>query len=187
MKPMSVAAWLAGLLMVAALGLAVAAPAVAQAVEKDEQAMTKEAQKIDASTNRADATRVSRRIAEEFATVKVKSSATDPGRPLTVEDVQNLRSKRLGYGEITILLALYSHQSGTTFKSIDEILAMKQSGQGWGQIAKGMGYESLGAVMRDVKRVARADLAKPARVDRTEQREKPEKSEKPARPERPPR
>lgn len=186
MKLVSGAAWLVGLLMVAALGLAVAAPTAAQE-QKDDPALTKEAKRIDASASRADATRVSRRIAEEFATVKVKSSATDPGRPLTVQDVQNLRSKGLGYGEITILLALYSHQSGTTFQSIDEILAMKQSGQGWGQIAKGMGYESLGAVMRDVKRVARADLAKPARADRTEQWEKPEKSERPARPERPPR
>ncbi len=155
MKRKVVQSWLGGLLVTAALVLGVAAPAVAQD-KKDDLAMAKEAQQIDASARRADATRVDRRIAEEFSDVKVKSSATDPGRPLTIQDVRNLRSNGLGYGEIAILLSLYAHQSGTSFRSMDQILASRQSGQGWGQIAKGMGYDSLGAVRRDMKRTDHA-------------------------------
>lgn len=169
MKQKAVRSWLGGLLMLVALVLGAAAPTAAQE-KKDDPGLTKEAQQIDASATRADAARVSRRIAEEFANVQVKSSASDPGRPLTVGDVQNLRSKGLGYGEITILLSLYAHQSGTEFKSIDQILALRQSGQGWGQVAKTMGFKSLGAVRRDLKRTDHAVAAVGRPVKEGEQR-----------------
>jgi hypothetical protein len=152
-------------LLVAALILGVAAPAGAQKPAETETQLGKEAREIDASASRADSARVSRRIAEEFSAVQVKSSATDPNaRPLTLQDVHSLRSKGLGYGEITNLLALYSRQSGSTFYTIDQIREMKRSGQGWGQIAKVLGIERLGAVRRDVKRTDHAvrALAQPA-------------------------
>ena len=145
------------LFLIVALMLGAAVPAGAQKPAETDTQLGKEAREIDASASRADAARVSRRIAEEFSTVQVKSSATDPNaRPLTLQDVQTLRSKGLGYGEITILLALYARQSSVTFSTIDQIREMKQSGQGWGPIAKTLGVERLGAVRRDVKRTDHA-------------------------------
>ena len=58
---------------------------------------------------------------------------------------------------------------------VEGVLAMRASGQGWGQIA-----QSLGMKMGDVKR---ADVAQ--RSERVEHAARPERPEKPERPERP--
>jgi len=64
-----------------------------------------------------------------------------------VDTLADLRAKRLGYGEITNALVL-SEMAG---KPLDEIVAMRDAGKGWGQIADECGVK-LGKARREVKR-----------------------------------
>jgi len=64
-----------------------------------------------------------------------------------VDTLADLRAKRLGYGEITNALVL-SKMAG---KPLDEIVAMRDAGKGWGQIADECGVK-LGKARREVKR-----------------------------------
>ena len=186
-----------GFVLVLLLGVGIAAPTMAQDFKKDDSALTKEAKDIDASAKRVDNTRAAERLAAEFSSVRVRSSASDTGRPLTSADVQALRAKGLGYGEVAIVLSLYAHQSGSTFYTLDQVAGLKQRGQGWGRVAKLLGYQSLGAVVRDAKRSAKAvdALARseaktskpdaPKKIEKAEEMEKVEKPGKIERPERP--
>ena len=157
-------------------------------------------QRIDKSAADRDAGRVTARIVDEWKGTPAKFDAKGAPRVLTAQDVQNLRAKGLGFGEISILLALTAKQSGATTaaapaKSLDQILAMRQAHEGWGKIAKDLGYKNLGSVISSVKateksvtRVAlerREKVEKPSKMDRPEKMEKPEKPEKMERPERP--
>jgi len=180
--------------LAAVLAVGMSAPAVAQDLQKDARALTKDAKDIDRSAKRANSSHAADRLAAEFSSVSVKSSASDPGHPLTSADVQALRDKGLGYGEVAGVLSLYSHQSGSTFYTLDEIAGMKQRGQGWGRIAKLMGYKNLGSVRRDMKQsrkdvdaLARAEVQTdkadaPKKIDKAE---KIERIERPERPEKP--
>jgi len=64
-----------------------------------------------------------------------------------VDTLADLRVKRFGYGEISHALVL----SKMTEKPLDEIVAMRDSGKGWGQIADECGVK-LGEVKKEVKR-----------------------------------
>jgi len=64
-----------------------------------------------------------------------------------IDTLVDLRVKRFGYGEITHALVL----SKMTERPLDEIVAMRDSGKGWGQIADELGVK-LGKVKREVKR-----------------------------------
>ncbi len=70
-------------------------------------------------------------------------------------------------------------------------MALKQPGQVWGQVAKIMGYRSLGAMKHDLKRTSKAmdevsrPLAKAEKPQKAEQLEKPAKPEKPEKIEKP--
>jgi len=64
-----------------------------------------------------------------------------------ISTLADLRVKRFGYGEITNALVL----SKMTGKSLDEIVAMRESGKGWGQIANECEVK-LGEVRREVRR-----------------------------------
>jgi len=66
---------------------------------------------------------------------------------IDIETLADLRARRLGYGEITNALVL----SEMTEKSLDEIVAMRDSDKGWGQIADELGVK-LGKVRREVRR-----------------------------------
>jgi len=66
---------------------------------------------------------------------------------MDIDTLADLRVKRFGYGEITHALVL-SKMAG---KSLDEIVAMRDSGKGWGQIADECGVK-LGEVRREVRR-----------------------------------
>lgn len=71
-----------------------------------------------------------------------------PELNLSTEVIQGLRSRDIGWGEITIAASLAS-SSG---KTLDEVITMADSGFGWGEIAKELGVEptALGHAVSEV-------------------------------------
>ncbi len=182
------------LLMPFALTVAlVGGPAAAQNVKGDKE-LTERGQRIDKAASTADSGRVTERMVDEWKGTTFTFSPTDSHR-LTAADVQSLRQKGLGFGEISILLALAAKQTSANPQSVNDILAMRQAGEGWGKIARDLGYKNLGSVLKSVKatekgvdRVAKADDKHPEKVgkaEKVERMEKPERVERPERPERP--
>jgi len=105
--------------------------ALAKDTEKD---LKNAAQKIDkAAASPQGAEEVTTSLSEKF---NVPKSA-----------IQNLRTQKLGFGEISILLAL----SQATGKSTLQLLQKFKSGEGWGKIAKDEGVK-LGQVISAVER-----------------------------------
>ena len=167
----------------------VAGQAFAQEVDaKGEKELTAVGQKIDKTGAAADSGHVTTRIVDEWKGTKFRFDANGAPRELTAQDVQDLRAKRLGFGEISILLALTAKQTGSTPKSVNEILAMRQRGEGWGKLARDLGYRNLGSVIASVKATDKG-LAKVG-TERAQQPEKaagvdkPDKMNKPDKPER---
>ncbi len=113
-------------------------------------------------------------------------------KTFNVNDTQinSLRSQKLGYGEITIVLAMAQKlPGGITDANIKTIMSMRQGPpkEGWGEIAKKRGFK-LGSVMSPVEKVEKAshkDIEKAEKAQKGEKTERPEKMEKPERPERP--
>lgn len=176
------------------LAALIVAPAAAQDVDaKGDKELTRLHQRIDKTAAEGDAGRVTTRIVDEWKGTTFKFDAGGAPRALTAEDVQGLRAKGLGYGEISILLALTAKQPDpATAKSMNELLAMRQAGEGWGKLAKDLGYKNLGSVVKSVKateksitRVAMERADRMPKAEKPEKMEKPEKPEKPARPEKP--
>jgi hypothetical protein len=167
----------------AALALAtllIATPAAAQQVDvAGEKELTAHGQKIDKTSASADSKHVTDKIVEQWKGTQFKFDAADTtSRQLTAAEVQNLRQRKLGYGEISILLALAAKQDGTSPKSVNEILAMRQTDKmGWGNVAKALGYKSLGSVNKSVK-ATEAGVERVSQIDKTEKASKPEKVEK---------
>ena len=157
------------MLLLSLLLLAVTTGAHAADLKRDEMVLAREAKQVDVLAAGADGARVSARIASEFSRVTVKRSTADGGHRLTNADVRALRAKSLGYGEVAIVLALYANQPPSSFRSLDQILVLRHKSRGWGQVARTMGYDDLGNVIRDVKR-AGAATQRAARGDaRTQQ------------------
>ena len=190
----------AGVLLPCALTIVLAAgPAVAQEV-KGETELTERGQKMDKVASTADSRHVTDRMVDEWKGTTFKFSASD-SHQLTGADVQSLRQKGLGFGEISTLLALAAKQTSTSPKSVNDILAMRTAGAGWGKIAKDLGYKNLGSVLKSVKsaekgvdRVAKADdkhtektekIGKTEKVDKMDKPGRIERIERPERPERP--
>jgi hypothetical protein len=175
----------------------VAGPAAAQDVDaKGDKELTQLTQKIDKSAADRDGGRVTSKIVDEWKGTKFKFDANSAPRELTAQDVRDLRAKKLGYGEISILLALTAKQpNAATAKSLNEILAMRQSGEGgsgWGKLARDLGYKNLGSVVKSVKatekdvtKVAMDRSEKPDKSGKMDKPEKPERPEKPEKPEKP--
>ena len=140
------------------------------------------AQDVDAKGDKelgtdSDAGRVTSRIVDEWKGTTFKFDANSTPSALTAQDVQNLRAKRLGYGEISILLALTAKQpDSATAKSLNDILAMRQAGEGWGKLARDLGYKSLGSVIKSVKATEKSVTR--VAMERGERAEKKEKMEK---------
>ena len=186
-------------------GALIAGPAVGQDVDtKGEKELTTVGQKIDKTAAGADGGRVTTRIVDEWKGTKFQFDAGSPPRALTAQDVQDLRAKGLGFGEISTVLALAAKQSSTNPKTVDQILAMRQSGEGWGKIARDLGYKNLGSVISKVKatdkgithvasdrgphvdKVSGTDkFEKPEKVTKIDKPERIERVERPERPERP--
>ena len=186
----------------------VTGPAAAQDVDaKGDKELTQLTQKIDKSAADRDGGRVTAKIVDEWKGTKFKfdANADSVPRELTAQDVRDLRAKKLGYGEISILLALTAKQpNAATAKSLNEILAMRQSGKGgsgWGKLARELGYKNLGSVVKSVKATEKdvtkvamersekpdksGKMDKPERLEKPEKPEKPERLEKPEKPEKP--
>lgn len=180
------------LVSLASMGVLIASPALGQDVDvKGEKELTTVGQKIDKTGAGADSGRVTSRIVDQWKGTKFKFDNTSAPRELTAQDVQDLRGKRLGFGEISILLALTAKQSSTNPKTVDQILTMRESKEGWGKVARDLGYKNLGSVISSVKAtdkgVTRVTSDRGPQVDKvssTDKLDKPEKMSKPEKPER---
>jgi hypothetical protein len=150
-------------------------PVAAQDVDaKGGKELTELGQKIDKAANRAGPEQVVDKIVREF-----KGTFTE-------SDVQGLRQKGLGFGEITIVLALASKTGMTS----SQILALRKPGEGWGELARDLKLKNLGSVIKSVKAtekdVDRAALDRSDKpTDRLETATKPERMDRPERPMRP--
>ena len=185
------------LLLVLPMIALVAGSAAAQTVDtKGDKELTQLTQKIDKSAADRDGGRVTSKIVDEWKGTQFKFDPNSAPRELTAQDVQDLRAKKLGFGEISTLLALTANQpNSATAKSVNEILAMRQAGEGWGKLARDLGYKNLGSVVKSVKatdkdvtKVAMERSDKPdksGKMDKPDRLEKPDKPEKPDRPEKP--
>jgi len=157
----------------------------AQIDSASEKDLTALGQKVDKSSASADSGHVADAVVDEWKGTQFKFDASSAPREITAQDVSDLRAKKLGFGEISILLALTAKQSDpATAKSLGEILAMRQAGEGWGKLARDLGYSSLGSVNQSVRATdARVEKVggKPEQigaVEKTEKLDKPERPEK---------
>jgi hypothetical protein len=116
--------------------------------------------------------------------------------------VTGLRNRNLSPGQATIALALSQQlmkkdTNLTQQGALDKIIAERQAGKGWGEIAHNHDLK-LGRVISDVKKADKAadhvarskpdqvdHVAKVDKPDKPEKMDKPEKPEKPAKPEKP--
>jgi hypothetical protein len=117
-----------------------------------------EQRKVDGDTRATAATPEGRRRIAE--TIAKQMDVTD-------KLVMDLRGRKLGYGEITVALALsrqlMKRDKVTQQQALDRVLGPRKSGQGWGAIARDLGLK-LDDVMSDVKktdkRLAKLDPGK---------------------------
>jgi hypothetical protein len=115
---------------------------------------------------------------------------------LTPEEIQEIRARKQGWGEVTTQLAMaqqLSQSDPKTYPTIQSALtkieSLRADKMGYGKIAKDLGFK-LGPVVSDAKHV-RNELAqelraeRPQKADKLEKMERAERAERPARPERP--
>ena len=117
--------------------------------------------------------------------------------------VQGLRDQKLGYGEVSIVLALAQNlPGGITDANVQRVMALRQGPPaiGWGQLAKDLGLK-LGRVQSKVHKLStavrkqerndkskndkKAEVEKDKKNEKMEKPERPEKAEKMERPENP--
>lgn len=161
------------------LGLAACIPSLALAddmLSKDDQALEESASNVDREANRPEGTQmVESRLKSEF---KVDDSL-----------IQGLRDQKLGYGEISIVLALAEKRpGGITDANIQAIMTERLGPPkvGWGQIAKKQ-HTTLGKLNGKLKRMDAAgiqDNAAKAHEKRADKAESAERRETAQRPER---
>lgn len=116
--------------------------AVWAAESKEEQSLQKEAAAINTTAGNAQGEKiVTQRLEKDF-------NVTDA-------QVQGMRDKKLGYGEIAIVLSLSKKMpGGITDANIQQVMTMRQGPptMGWGEIAKKLGTK-LGPAISQVKNV----------------------------------
>lgn len=183
MKTIKPGAWALPFALAAAL---IASQAAAEEVDsKSVKELTAFGQKIDKVSASADSGRVTSKIVDQWKGTKFQFDPASAPRELTAQDVQNLRQRRLGNGEISILLALAAKQPDpATARPFFEIVARREAGTGLGNLAKQLGYRSLGEVMKSVKATDKS-VEQVALSGRSEKGEKPGKVDKPEKPDRP--
>jgi hypothetical protein len=182
-----------GGLLIAGVALVIPVAALAddaKDMQKHERQLQANARRLDDDAARAARTpdgqsRLDERLAKQF---NVDASV-----------VTGLRNRNLSPGQATIALALSQQlmkqdKTLSQHQALDKIVADRQAGQGWGEIAHGLGLK-LGHVISDVKKADKAAdhvaRGKPdkvdhvAKVDKPEKMDKPDKPEKPAKPEKP--
>ncbi|MBI3077107.1 MAG: hypothetical protein HYY85_09025 [Deltaproteobacteria bacterium] len=160
----------------------------AQRLTRADRALIAQNQTIDTAS--AEASRMAGRLADEWRGTPFRFDATTNPRPLTAQDVETLRAQGLGYGEIDILLTLTANQPNpATAKPLNDVLALRRAGKGWGELARELGYKNLGSALRE-RPEKRERLEKPERPKKPERagqidhRERVERSERPSKPER---
>jgi hypothetical protein len=174
--------------IVTALGLALLTGA-AGAAAQDQRTLGQvqaEANTLDAKASRVAATpEGQRRMVETLAAQFKVGQAT----------IEQLRSQKMGWGEVTIALALSQelmkqNPTLTPEQALAQVLASRESG-GWGKVAQQYGLK-LGPVLSQIKRadkevsgIERAGRDKVARTERAERRERPDRPERPEKIERP--
>jgi hypothetical protein len=119
---------------------------LSQAERKMSEELWVEQRKVDSDTRATAATPDGRkRIAEAIA------------KQMDVTDklVTDLRGRKLGYGEITVALAvsrqLMKRDKLTQQQALDRVLGPRRSGQGWGAIARDLNVK-LDDVLSDVRK-----------------------------------
>jgi len=173
--------------VVLAFGAASSAGA-AEGSPKDEQKLEQASSDLDKSATRPEGQQaVESRLKSEFK--------VDEAR------IQGLRDQKLGYGEISIALALAQKMpGGITDANVNAIMSQRQGPpvMGWGQIAKKQGV-TLGKVIGKVKSVDAAarrheraenkkqvqQQGKAEKAARYEKSERSERAERPVKAERP--
>lgn len=171
-------------MMCLSIGLALVAASRAAATDRptrDEQKLESTAADLDKDSARPDG---EKRVEESLEARFHVSDAR----------IAQLRSQKLGYGEITIVLALAQRlPGGINDANVSKILAERQGPpvMGWGRIAKKEGV-SLGKVMSEVRearerseRGERVDKERAEKSERTERTERMERQERTERPENP--
>lgn len=122
-----------------------------------------------------------------------------------IEDIEALRAKKMGYGEINLLYALAKNmEGGVTQENIDKILELRSGDQkmGWGQVAKKLdlnvgkalknsrttttveGGTSGGTTTETTSTSTGSKVERGNRPEKAEKAEKSEKTERPSKPER---
>jgi len=143
---------------------------------KHAERLQTEAKEIDAGAAKAMSPEGQQRITETIA----KQFKVDPSV------VTSLRNRRIGFGEATVALALSQElmKQDKTYnqqRALDQILAKRAGGEGWGRIAQDLGIK-LGRVRSEVeraeKKVARLERAEKAGKDKSEALDRSDKGEK---------
>ncbi len=116
--------------------------AVWAAESKEEKTLQKEATAINATAGNAQGEKVvTQRLEKEFKVTEMQ--------------IQRLRDKKLGYGEIAIALSLCQKMpGGATDANIQQVMTMRQGPptMGWGEIANKLGTK-LGPAVSQVRNV----------------------------------
>lgn len=111
---------------------------------KEEKALNKQAGEISATAKTSQGEKVVMgRLEREFK--------------VTDTQVQGLRDKKLGYGEIAVVLSLSSKMTGgSTDANIQQVMTLRQGPptMGWGEIAKKLGTK-LGPTVSQVRTMNR--------------------------------
>jgi len=122
--------------------LALSSAAVAE-ISKDERNLAREAKRLNDTAAKPDGEKaVVKRLAAEFKTPETQ--------------VQSLRDKKLGYGEVAIVLSLaQTLPGGATDANVQRVLTLRQGPpvMGWGQVAQQLGTK-LGKTVSRVRKAA---------------------------------
>jgi hypothetical protein len=156
--------------IVCTLSLGVVGAAVAD-VSKDERNLEREAKRLNDTAAKPDGEKaVVKRLTAEFKT--------------TDAQVQALHDRKLGYGEVAVVLSLaQTLPGGITDANVQQVLALRQGPpiMGWGQVARQLGAK-LGKTVSQVRKAANnanrdikndhARAGKPQKEGQQEQSEK---------------
>jgi hypothetical protein len=133
------------------------APAVRADTDRDVKKLDIEVLTLDKDAGKHEGTEiVTERLEKEFG--------------VTAGQIESLRDKKLGFGEIATAFSLARKMpGGITNDNIGTILAMRQGhpAEGWGEIAKKLGIK-LGPVLSEVKKVERASHEELEKAEKNE-------------------
>jgi hypothetical protein len=144
----------------------------------EEQTLTQKAAALNSTTTSAqqEGARV-QALAKQFKVSEVR--------------VTELRNQKMGWGEITISLAMAEHLSATsktpltTEQALTKIEQLRSEKIGWGKIALDLGFKLgpvVSAVERGEKTIHTADREAGVRIEKSTKAEKAERAERAERP-----